>query len=313
MFTFLTMTYNQRDFIIEHLESVKYQIEKYAEGETFQILISDDGSTDDTIAIIHKWIEKNGHLFEAIDILETNENQGIVKNYLKAMNNIKGNRCKHLAPDDVYNYHNIFEINDKYDISTSYPIAICDDEINKRISDSFKYRADLAKGKNAEQMGEQLKSGVMIMYAPACCYSIKYFKDEKLREYISQFKYIEDISSWHYIFNMTDEPVRYKYVEIPYILYRADSGISNNDGHELRDKYVEDRDKIAREIFVDSNALAQNQIEFNKKRRAKINRDNHLKKLNKKDRRAKKVYVKELKLAQKHLEMIQRNAKEYMK
>lgn len=311
MFTFSTMSYNQSNYIIGHLESIKYQIENYGEGKTFQLLISDDCSKDDTIEVINKWLDKNGYLFDVIDVLESNKNQGIVKNYIKTMDNVKGENFKLLAPDDLYNYHNIFEVIDKYDIVSSYPIAICDDKINKRVTDLFKYRADLAKGKNANKIGEFIKNGIVVMYAPTCYYNIKYFRDEKLKEYISQFKYDENISSWNYIFNMTDEPIKYKYIEIPYILYRADSGVSNNENHALRDEYIEDRNKVAKDVFANESIVKQNEREFYKKRCAKINRENHLKKLNKKDKKAHDIYIKELKLAQKHLEMIFNNSKEY--
>jgi hypothetical protein len=33
MFTFVTITYNHEKYIIEHLESIKYQIENFSKGK----------------------------------------------------------------------------------------------------------------------------------------------------------------------------------------------------------------------------------------------------------------------------------------
>ena len=58
-FTFGVFTYNQDQFIFENLESIKYQIEKYGEGTSFLLVMSDDCSQDNTVVYAKEWLKKN--------------------------------------------------------------------------------------------------------------------------------------------------------------------------------------------------------------------------------------------------------------
>ena len=46
MFTFVVTCYNQADVVLQALESVKYQIREFGRGQAFQLIVTDDGSTD---------------------------------------------------------------------------------------------------------------------------------------------------------------------------------------------------------------------------------------------------------------------------
>ncbi len=46
MFTFVVTCYNQAQVVLQALESVKYQIKKFGQGQAFQLIVTDDGSTD---------------------------------------------------------------------------------------------------------------------------------------------------------------------------------------------------------------------------------------------------------------------------
>lgn len=84
MFTFVTITYNHEKYIIEHLESIKYQIENFSKGKQVNLVISDDGSMDNTMLYAQQWIERNKYLFSEVELLTSEKNQGIIKNYLRA-------------------------------------------------------------------------------------------------------------------------------------------------------------------------------------------------------------------------------------
>ncbi|WP_288927434.1 glycosyltransferase, partial [uncultured Trichococcus sp.] len=62
MFTFVAITYNHEKYIIEHLESIKYQIENFSKGKQVNLVISDDGSMDNTMLYAQQWIERNKYL-----------------------------------------------------------------------------------------------------------------------------------------------------------------------------------------------------------------------------------------------------------
>ena len=75
MFTFVTITYNHEKYIIEHLESIRYQIENFSEGKKMNLIISDDGSMDDTMLFAQKWVERNRFLFSEVELLTSEKNQ----------------------------------------------------------------------------------------------------------------------------------------------------------------------------------------------------------------------------------------------
>ena len=65
-FSFLVLAYNHENYIIEHLESIKYQVLTYGEEMSVDILISDDFSRDRTVDLIEKWIFANKRLFNRV-------------------------------------------------------------------------------------------------------------------------------------------------------------------------------------------------------------------------------------------------------
>lgn len=109
LFTFLSITYNHEKFIAQHLESIKYQIVNYGDGLKFQLIVSDDCSSDDTMNIIHSWLKENSGLFNYVDILESDTNQGACNNYTKGIRKIKGDYFKRVEGDDIFAKDNVFE------------------------------------------------------------------------------------------------------------------------------------------------------------------------------------------------------------
>ena len=94
MFTFAIITYNHEKHIVEHLESIKYQIANFGQEETFSLIVSDDASNDKTICLIEKWLEQNQYLFHDVKILKSVNNQGITKNYVRAVISVASDNFK---------------------------------------------------------------------------------------------------------------------------------------------------------------------------------------------------------------------------
>ena len=69
-FTFGVLMYNQFNFIIETLESIKYQIKQYGNNGQINIIFIDDFSIDGTIDIVEKWLQINSDIFENIDFIK---------------------------------------------------------------------------------------------------------------------------------------------------------------------------------------------------------------------------------------------------
>ena len=101
MFTFVVTCYNQAEVVRYALESIKYQIENFGKGQSFQLIVTDDGSEDESRQIIGRWISENQELFARTDKLFRKKNAGICRSYVKALRLVEGERFLVLNGDDL--------------------------------------------------------------------------------------------------------------------------------------------------------------------------------------------------------------------
>jgi glycosyltransferase involved in cell wall biosynthesis len=113
-FAFLVVTYNHQDFILEHLESIKYLVQAHGEGIDVDVIINDDCSRDQTQSLVDHWLKINGSLFRHRTTLYNSKNLGTCASVNNMLSNLAADRCKLTAGDDVYSFENIFELT-KYD------------------------------------------------------------------------------------------------------------------------------------------------------------------------------------------------------
>ena len=233
MFTFVTITYNQEKYIIEHLESIKYQIENFYSGKKVNLIISDDCSQDNTVLFAKQWIEQHRDIFSEVETLISHKNQGIVKNYLRATNAVKTPAYKLLAGDDIYFKNNIFETVEEL---TNQEILF---------TPTIYFNED--KAWNPQEMGRllTLKGPVQIrkdfkfhnpFNAPGTFYSTDLIQDEGLQGFVSQYTWTEDIPICYFLFNKKPT-LNYGIKVKPYILYRCSVGISTNKKNEKNDVF----------------------------------------------------------------------------
>ena len=244
MFTFVTITYNHEKYIIEHLESIRYQIENFSEGKKMNLIISDDGSMDDTMLFAQKWVERNRFLFSEVELLTSEKNQGIIKNYLRATAAIKTPAYKLLAGDDLYYKNNIFEIiealKEKEIIFT--PALNFDGDTVWNSQDMNR----LLTLKTPKQIKKVLKFQNPFN-TPGAFYSTALIQEDGLRAFISKYTWIEDLPSYYYLFNK--RPTIDYAVELkPYILYRSSVGISTNKKNEKNDVFAIELDAMEKDL-----------------------------------------------------------------
>lgn len=108
-FTFLVVAYNHEKYIIEHLESIKYQIESYAQDFDVDLIVNDDCSKDKTVLLVDSWLNSNNSIFRKIIFLKNPENIGTCASVINMLANVSTDAAKLTAGDDVYSYENIFE------------------------------------------------------------------------------------------------------------------------------------------------------------------------------------------------------------
>lgn len=90
------ITYNSSKTISETLDSIYNQTYK-----NLELVISDDGSKDDTIDICKKWIEGHNERFVRTQIITVEKNTGVTGNYKRASENCQGEWIKEIDGDDL--------------------------------------------------------------------------------------------------------------------------------------------------------------------------------------------------------------------
>lgn len=92
----IVITYNSAEFVLETLESAKAQT-----YQNIELIISDDGSKDDTVEICEKWLESNKKYFVQAVLKIVESNTGITANLNRGLKAAKGKWVKIIAGDDL--------------------------------------------------------------------------------------------------------------------------------------------------------------------------------------------------------------------
>lgn len=226
MFTFVVTCYNQAEVVRYALESIKYQIESFGEGRKFQLIVTDDGSKDESREAIRQWISENAGLFARTDRLFRKENAGICKNYVKALRLVEGKRFLVLNGDDLLAPYNVFEITDlldKYDIvCTAFMKFTGSGEMIRSYGTYLEVALqNFIKGKTLKCA---VKLGCPVM--GTAVYRRELLTEEVFR-FISHFRTVNDRACFQKIIG-SHEKIRVCYVNRPFILYRiSENSISN--------------------------------------------------------------------------------------
>lgn len=109
-FAFLVLAYNHQDYILEHLESIKYLVQTHGAGVYVDLLINDDCSRDQTRNLVDRWLAVNATLFRRVKTLYNPKNLGTCASVNNLLSYMVAERCKLTAGDDVYSFENIFDL-----------------------------------------------------------------------------------------------------------------------------------------------------------------------------------------------------------
>ncbi len=90
----IAVCYNQSPYVLECLESIRTQT-----YPNIQLIIMDDCSRDDSVAVMQKWIESTG---VAATFIAHAQNQGICRTFNEGLAHATGEYIAFVAADDVY-------------------------------------------------------------------------------------------------------------------------------------------------------------------------------------------------------------------
>lgn len=217
-----TLTYNQQEFIQQTVESLLMQKTDF----DFEIVISDDGSTDETVAIIKDIIRTHpkGHLIKLLE----HENKGVLPNYIYTFKHCLGKYIAFCEGDDYWTN------NEKLQIQTTFleknpDYVICFHQVRKIQNNIFLENAP----NYIEEKEYTLKelSQHPLMYTPSV---MMHFK-------------ISDVPSWYEDSPLFDYPLqmlvakrgKIKYLPMNMADYRVGTGIwTSGHGTENLKKLV---------------------------------------------------------------------------
>ncbi|MGY6562495.1 MAG: glycosyltransferase family 2 protein [Luteibaculaceae bacterium] len=92
----IVITYNSAEFVLETLESAKAQT-----YQNIELIISDDASKDNTVALCQVWLDDNAGRFVRSEIIEVEKNTGIPANCNRGCKSANGEWIKLIAGDDI--------------------------------------------------------------------------------------------------------------------------------------------------------------------------------------------------------------------
>lgn len=96
----IVITYNSAKYVLDTLESAKAQT-----YQNIELIVSDDGSTDDTVHICNTWIAHNRVRFVRTEVITVDKNTGIPANCNRGIKAAYGEWIKLIAGDDILFNH----------------------------------------------------------------------------------------------------------------------------------------------------------------------------------------------------------------
>jgi alpha-1,3-rhamnosyltransferase len=192
----VVITYNSSKYVLETLESAKEQT-----YQNVELIISDDGSTDDTVAVCRNWLAENEKRFVRTEFITINQNKGIPANCNRGLNNSKGTWVKLIAGDDML-MENCIEANITFITSNPEAKIIQSECLN--YNETFDKMNFIGITKNAQKIFFEfgktpIQQYEMLLdnnelYAPSIFYNRKIF--QLVDGYDEEFKIIEDYPFW---------------------------------------------------------------------------------------------------------------------
>ncbi len=192
-FTFVVITYNHEAYVLEHLESIAYQIREHGQDCTFQLIIADDASKDLTLALAKCWLNEYSSLFADVQIHTQTANQGTCHNFTKVWPYVRGDLCKLTAGDDVYSCENLlaeWRRLQSYDMSSGYPLNLVDGHLSWPTFFNVNIVASNRIYARSDFMKRLL--GISFSHTPSIIFSPRVLRDDAIRAFVERFSVTED-------------------------------------------------------------------------------------------------------------------------
>lgn len=256
-FTFGIITYNHEKFILELLESIKYQILTFGEGVSVELVISDDASRDDTVKLVNGWVEMNQGLFARTEILVNEKNAGVVENFKKIMHSIKGDCFKVIAGDDVFADHNVFRCldgEDENNLVTYVPVVLKNAGLSLKTDWYAKHF--LYMGKRRTHRYDVIKQEEGSYFHTPCTFYRRKLYTDYYENHPTNLRLFEDDPLWHTILSKNDK-ARVVFKNDYLVLYRMhDNAICSSGVSPYAKEFDMEMKKYKKQIMREEKNIA---------------------------------------------------------
>jgi hypothetical protein len=247
-FSFLVLTYNHEKYIIDHLESIKFQILTYREDFDIDLIINDDCSNDNTVGLIDSWVAENKQLFREVRKFFNTKNIGTAKSCCKMIGSLKSELFKLTAGDDIYSFENIFEGAYLFDDNTAFvsgfPLYLKNNDLYvNKISGYLHHSTKRIYSKKTLISRFQRLS---YHNAPNLFYNLQCAKNRDVLDYLEKYDVIED---WplQIAISRSYPSFKVKYTPKTFVYYRRTPGsiflVENR-------RFISDRIQVYNDLFI---------------------------------------------------------------
>lgn len=256
----VVITYNSAKFVLETLESAKDQTYQHIE-----LIISDDGSTDNTVELCNDWLTENSNRFVRSQLITTPVNTGIPANCNRGVKAARGEWLKLIAGDDVL-MDTCIEENVKY-IRKNPEVKVLfsrskkyNDEFTEEnfVTDTY-VSSDFFILNTAEKQYNRLLLGDVISTTPT---SFIYMAElTEVGFFDERFKLIEDYPMW---LKLTKNGSKFYFMDKFTVKHRVHEGATNNINSNDIIKPAYFRNENLRRVYVYPNLsyLEKNNMRF---------------------------------------------------
>lgn len=239
-YLFIVLTYQHEAYIIEHLESIKYQIERYGTGRDCALLLADDCSHDSTVILAKRWCMQHKELFTWWKILESQENHGTCANFVGTFSFMLGRRVKVVAGDDLYSSQNIFELMDGVDLEkmkSGIPLLLYPEGLSSDKAFVFNIMmSGLLYKKSFLRAMQQFSS----IHTPSLAYDGSFAGLPGMAEFITGYKVVEDFAFQIRLAELLPD-LEYQVIPQVYIYYRR----THQSTYMIRNSaFLEDKERL---------------------------------------------------------------------
>lgn len=217
MISLILVSYNQENYILEMLESLYHQEERYGNGDKIQLIIADDYSNDNTFYLESSWAKSHKHYFKEILLLPSDRHRGINHNFLRALPYVSEPYYRGISGDDLLADIDLVTFLSDADLFIFSYFHFHDGILEPKKQDlNHLYSCYMYWGEDAER----LKDISHIEFPFSLMGLVFKFPSnvKELIEEISQYEYLEDRPIWDYQINKVTQSV--VYINAPIVLRR---------------------------------------------------------------------------------------------